>query len=272
MRGSNRVVETGYRMLERDARIAGGVLGGGLAYRLFFWSLAIAVLVFGGLGFAPPEDVEDAASSTSLGSSFASTISSAAAQSQASRWWLLATGIVLVMWFAFGLLRALRLVQASAWQVPSGRGLPRPLNVLSVIAVPVVFLIMSALTGVLASMLGPFSGIIAFAASTAVFAGLITLGMSWLPSHPVPLRAHLPGALALALLLEVLGGFGEFYLANELADQEALYGVLGLAATMLFFLYLVGRGTVWACELNAVTWEVWEEAPGGPPATEARPG
>ena len=26
---------------------------------------------------------------------------------------------------------------------------------------------------------------------------------------------------------------------------------------MLFVLYVVGRTTVWACELNAITWDVW---------------
>ena len=61
MRSRNRVVETGYRMLERDARIAGGVLGGGLAYRLFFWTLALSVLVFGGLGFTAAGDAQSAA-------------------------------------------------------------------------------------------------------------------------------------------------------------------------------------------------------------------
>lgn len=257
MRPTNRVVETGYRLLERDARIAGGVLGGGLAYRLFFWSLALSVLLFGGLGFVAPSTVEEAANNASLGTAFATSMSTAAAESQSSRWWLLLTGIFLVIWFAFTLLRALRLVQAGAWQVPSGRTFPKPLNIASVLAVPVVFILISAMTGVLANVLGPFSGIISFIISTAVFAGLIALGMSWLPHSPAPLRAHLPGAVGLALFLELLGGFGEFYLADELASQQALYGVLGLAATMLFFLYLIGRVTVWSCELNAVSWEVW---------------
>lgn len=259
MRSRSRVVETGFRMLERDARIAGGVLGGGLAYRLFFWSLALSVLVVGGLGFAQPTDVQQAAQNASLGDSFATVIGNAAAQSEASRWWLLATGIVLVIWFAFTLLRALRLVQASAWQVRSGKSLPRPLNLLTFISVPLVFVVVSALTGVTANLLGPFSGIVAFIFGTAIIAALLTLGMSWLPSAPVPLRAHLPGAIVLALVIQVLGAVGEYFIAEELASSEALYGVLGLAGTMLFVLYVIGRTVVWSCELNAVTWDVWHQ-------------
>ena len=257
MRARNRVVETGYRVLERDARIAGGVLGGGLAYRLFFWTLALSVLLFGGLGFTQPADTQSAAESASLGSNFATVISNAAAQSQSSRWWLLLTGIVLVIWFAFTLLRALRLVQASAWQVPSGRAFPRPTNLLTVIAVPLVFVLVSALTGVTANLLGPFSGIVAFLLGIAILTALVMLGMSWLPSKPAPVYAHLPGALLLALVIQVLGAVGEFFIANQLASSEALYGILGLAGTMLFVLYVIGRTTVWACELNAITWDVW---------------
>jgi len=257
MRPRNRVVETGYRLLERDGRIAGGVLGGGLAYRLFFWSLALSVLAFGALGFAPPSAVNDAATSASLGQSVADTMSAAAEQSQAGRWWLLLTGIVLVIWFAWMLLRALRLVHASAWGVKSGGLLPRPTNLLSLVAVPIIFVGVSALTGVAANFLGPLSGVAAFVLGTAILAVLAMLGLSWLPSKPVPLRAHLPGAIVLAFVVQVLLAFSEYYWAGELASAEALYGVLGLAGTLLFVLYLVGRTTVWACELNAVSWEVW---------------
>ena len=257
MRPRSRIVETGFRMLERDSRIAGGVLGGGLAYRLFFWSLALAVLAFGALGFAPPEQVDSAAQSASLGASVASVMSSAAEQAQAGRWWLLLTGIALVMWFAWMLLRALRLVTASAWQVRSVGRLPRPANLLTLISVPLVFILVSALTGWIAGTLGPLSGAAAALAGAALFAGLIVLGFAWLPSRPVPLRAHLPGAITLALGIQLLGMVGEFFVAEELTNAEQLYGVLGLAATLLFVLYLIGRITVWSCELNAVSWEVW---------------
>jgi hypothetical protein len=51
-------IEVVFRWLARDKEIAGGVLGGGLAYRFFFWVLAITVLAAGGLGFAVPSGVD----------------------------------------------------------------------------------------------------------------------------------------------------------------------------------------------------------------------
>jgi len=126
----------------------------------------------------------------------------------------------------------------------------------------VVFILVSALTGWIANLLGPLSGAVAALLGTALFAGLIVLGFAWLPSKPVPLRAHLPGAITLAVGIQALGMVGEFFVAGELTNAEQLYGVLGLAATLLFVLYLIGRITVWSCELNAVSWEVWH---GGDP-------
>ncbi len=39
--------------------------------------------------------------------------------------------------------------------------------------------------------------------------------------------------------------------------------MLGLATTALFYLFLVGRGVVWAAEANAVVWDVRTERRAG---------
>ena len=77
-----------------------------------------------------------------------------------------------------------------------------------------------------------------------------------LPSKDVPWTAFLPGAVLLGLGLEALHVFTTYFLETKLANASDLYGVLGLATTALFYLFLVGRGVVWAAELNAVVWEV----------------
>ena len=68
--------------------------------------------------------------------------------------------------------------------------------------------------------------------------------------------AFIPGAVLLALGIEALHLFTVFYLQTKLANASDLYGVLGLATTALFYFFLIGRGVVWAAELNAVVWEV----------------
>jgi hypothetical protein len=44
--------------------------------------------------------------------------------------------------------------------------------------------------------------------------------------------------------------FTVYFLSEKLANSSQLYGALGLAATMLFYLFLIGRGVIWAAELT----------------------
>ena len=46
------MVDLVFRCLVRDKQIAGGVLGGGLAYSLYFWVLGMVLVLCGGLGIA----------------------------------------------------------------------------------------------------------------------------------------------------------------------------------------------------------------------------
>ena len=46
-----------------------------------------------------------------------------------------------------------------------------------------------------------------------------------------------------------------FYLSEEVTKSSALYGGLGAAATILLWLYLIGRLMVGSAVLNATLWE-----------------
>jgi uncharacterized BrkB/YihY/UPF0761 family membrane protein len=252
-------VEVGFRWLLRDRQIAGGVLGGGLAYRLFFWVLALSVLGTAALGFAAHagDNVDTAVKDAGLSTAVASSVSTAAQQSEAGRWWLLAVGLYLSLWFSWSLLRALRLVHAAAWQItpPPLRNAPRALG--CVLATPVVLAATSAAAGWIRAHTQAVPGLLATLAVAAVFAAVSLLASRWLPADPeAPWTAFIPGAVVLGVGLEVLHAFTVYFLADKLASSSALYGALGLAGTMLFYLYLIGRGIIWAAELNAVTWEV----------------
>jgi hypothetical protein len=88
-----------FRWLARDKEIAGGVLGGGLAYRFFFWVLAIAVLAAGGLGFAAQSGaaVDSTAGEVGVTDSMAAIVATAAEQSGSHRWWLVIVGAWLTL-------------------------------------------------------------------------------------------------------------------------------------------------------------------------------
>ena len=254
-------IEIAFRWLVRDKEIAGGVLGGGLAYRFFFWVLALTVLLAGGLGFASSSgaDIESDAEDAGVTTSLASTIATASQQSETGRWWLVLSGTALVLWFSFGLLRALRLVHAAAWRVPTPplRNLPRAIAF--VIAAPLVLFAASTFSGwVRANAADPVGVLVTL--GLGVCFGAVWLWVSKaLPSKDVPWTAYVPGAILFGVGVEALYVFTAYYLQIKLANASELYGVLGLATTALFYLFLIGRGVIWAAELNAVTWEVTSE-------------
>jgi uncharacterized BrkB/YihY/UPF0761 family membrane protein len=255
MRPEHATVEIGFRMIDHDIRIAGGVLGGGLAYRLFFFGLALAVLTAGGLGFGASSgsNLEAAAHDVGLTDTVSQSVADAAENAQSGRWWLLLTGLVLVAWSSRGLFRALRLVHAAAWRtsVPPSNIVRGTGAVVAVTGAAFVFL---AAIGRARAEFGILAGFVATALITAAFVALWIWVSASLPSQPVPWTAFVPGAVLLTVGFQLLNIGTALFLADRLASSSALYGALGVAATVLFYLYLVGRLVVWAAELNAVTW------------------
>lgn len=251
-------VEVVFSWISRDKEIAGGVLGGGLAYRFFFWVLALTVLLAGGLGFASASGADVAEDSSEIGitDALTATVANAAEQSESGRWWLILTGLVLFLWFSYGLLRALHLVHAAAWRVrpPRLRKLPRAVGF--VLAAPIVLLAATGAAGWVRTHAADPLGLLATLAIAVGFGAIWVWVSMYLPSREVPWTAFVPGAILLGLGIEALNLFATYFLEERLASASDLYGVLGLATTALFYLFLVGRGVVWAAELNAVVWEV----------------
>jgi len=251
-------VETAFCWIQRDKDIAGGVLGGGLAYRFFFWVLALTVLLAGGLGLASASGADVAGNSRDAGvtDALAAIIANAAAQSESARWWLVLTGLVLYLWFSYGLLRALHLVHAAAWRIapPPLRNLPRAIGF--VVAAPIVLLAATGVAGWIRAHTANPVGLVATLAVAIAFGAMWLWVSMYLPSRDVPWTAFIPGAVLFGLGLEVLHVFTTYFLETKLANASELKRVLGLATTALFYLFLVGRGVVWAAELNATVWEV----------------
>jgi uncharacterized BrkB/YihY/UPF0761 family membrane protein len=255
-------IEVCFRWMLRDREIAGGVLGGGLAYRFFFWALSWSVLTAGGLGFASRSgDVASAVKDAGLSEAVADAVSSASQQAESGRWWLLVVGIWLVLWFSWGLLRALWLTHAAAWRIaPPSIGDGRR-AFLVVLAAPVILVALSSAAGWVRAQVDPAPGAaVTVLASVAFGAGW--WWVSWkLPSLDVPWTSYLPGAILMGAGFTALHLFTVYYLSEKLANSSELYGALGLAATMLFFLFCIGRGVIWAAELNSVIWDVRHPAP-----------
>ncbi len=268
LRQRHRTVRVAFAAYERDRRHAGGLLAGGLAFRLFLWLLPAALVVvsvFALIADVASERPEDVARSAGLGAALGASVAQAAEASGRGRIWLLVLGIVLMLWAGIGLVKALRLLAGVAWQVRQGP-LKHPVRataICSVVAIGVAAL--PVLLGPLYAG-GPLSDLAASLLAIAALTAILVWVMFALP-HPdgVTWPRFLPGALLVAVGVEFVRIVTAVYFAPRLARTSDLYGALGLAAVFLAWLYLSGRLVVVGFALNAELWRAHEAtAPGSP--------
>lgn len=249
-RATHASVDVGFRAADRNRRVAAMVLAGGLAYRVFFWLLALS-LVFGGvLGFLDPTDVETSLADHGLGVWLADAVAQWARSSDGNEWWLLLTGVWLVLWSGYTCAKALVLAHAAVWHVDPPK-IAKPLR---------SSLVFNGLTlGFIAAMAGARwlrdeSDAAGHAATLLVFAVPFAFWLAAsraLPNRASGWRELVPGAAVVAVGLQAMHVFTAYFLGPKLTSATQLYGVIGIATTILFWFYIAGRLITTAATLNA---------------------
>ena len=226
------------------------VLAGGIAYRLFFWLLAMSLVFGGALGLVDTSDVESTLEDHGFGVWIAGAVGRFARSSDGNEWWLLLVGGWLVLWTGYTCTKALVLAHAAVWQLHPPR-VARPLR---------ASLMFTGFTvGFIAAVAGA-RWLREEDASTGLAATLLILAVPfafWLAaSHSLPNRASgwlelVPGAVVIAVGLQAMHLFTAYFLGPKLASATELYGVIGITTTLLFWFYLTGRLIISATTLNA---------------------
>ncbi|GIU93981.1 MAG: hypothetical protein KatS3mg012_0438 [Gaiellaceae bacterium] len=110
----------------------------------------------------------------------------------------------------------------------------------------------AGLTGSIAASIGESSEKATGWGAVLGLAGAL-LVLSWaLPPHAAEhWRELVPGAALFGVGVAFIGLFNGLVLFPWLAEQEATYGVLGVAAGLLFGFFLIGRTVELAAALNA---------------------
>ena len=249
--------EIGWLVLRRDATNGGSVLAAALAYRIFVWVLPLALVAVLGLGLAaagtgaPSDEVVDAAGITGI---IAGSISSTA--DRATGWGAaigLVVALLVLVYVTFALLRALRAVTALAWRLPVRPPAHPARDTLLFLAGLVGFLTAAALASGLRDRLElPADLLAVLAAYTVLPAFFFVLSLRLLPHAAEHWKGLVPGAILAGLGLAAVGLFNSLVLFPWLSQKEETYGVLGVAAGLLFGFFLVGRTIELAAALNAV--------------------
>ena len=239
------------RAVERNRRVAASVLAGGLAYRLFLWLLPFGLIVGGALGLSNANDTEDAVDGGGVPAAISNAIGDASRAADSNSWWLLAVGVPLLFWTGFTGAKAVVLVHSLVWDEPPPK--PKPVGSLVFTGMVCAAIITVALSSWFADV--AWHGLLAAALTIAPLTGLWLWVSLHLPHRDAPWRALLPGALLIGIGVPVLSGLVDAFLMDELAKSTSLYGGLGAATTLIFFIYLLGILVVSSPVVNSSLYE-----------------
>jgi membrane protein len=250
------VAEVGWRTLRRDASIGGSVLGAALAYRLFIWLLPFALVLVLGLGIAArrvEESTADILRDAGLTGFIAASISESS--ERASGWGAVVAligALIVLLYQSAALLRAARAVTALAWRLPVRPPASTARATLLFLGWIVAFVVVVSSASPLRRALAfPLDLLVSLAVYTALPALYLVLAWALLPHGAERWRELVPGAVLFGVGVACIGLFNALFLFPWLAEREATYGVLGVAAGLLFGFFLFGRTVELAAALNA---------------------
>ena len=190
--------------------------------------------------------------------------------STGTRWVVLLGAAFALLWAAIWAARAIRAVHFIAWHGGVERmGQPLQGALILIAAIVAVVLVISGAAAA-RDHLGTVGLLIAVAATFAFFG--IWLGVEvLLPHADAPVRALVPGAILVAIGIQVVHLGTVLFIGAKVARASATYGSLGVAFTVLAWLYILSRIIVASAMLNAARWERREQLLQRPTGTSARP-
>jgi uncharacterized BrkB/YihY/UPF0761 family membrane protein len=262
-RVQHKSVDAVYNVVDRDIEVGGVIMAGSLAYRLFIWLLPAALVAIGGIGIATytgAESSESAANSLGLHGLVSHSVAEAVEGS--SRWYALLIGLPLLLWATRSLLKVLIVVHRLVWG-DRRRLVPRPTvaSTVRLLVLVVVYFVILELGRAIESWTG-----------SPALKGLVFL-LGWfgwwlvvsmrLPHGNAPWRALVPGAIIVSVGLVLVALVSTYVIAPRVESSRSAYGALGVAATLLFGLYLISRLAVAGAVLNMTLWNRRSERPGG---------
>ena len=243
------VVET-----ERD--LGGGLIAGGVAFRIFLWLVPLGLVVAALLSFWVEHDedgLEEATREFGVGAAAAQAAAEALEAGDRNAGLVFLFGLVMLAWFSLGAVRALILAHALAWQLKPPR-IRRPFGVIATFnGLFVGYTAVSLGLAWLREQLGTIS-ILGTALTLAASTGVALTAMWLLPRRATTPRDLLPGALLVAVGAQLIQVAVLFYFAPRLGRSEETYGALGTAATLLVWLYVISRLITGAAFLNSTLW------------------
>ncbi len=249
----------------RDASIAGSVLAAAIAYRLFIWAIPIGfflVVAFGTYVDAAAVDPNEALEEVGIGGYFAASIAQTSGTITGfARVVALLVATWLVLYETAILLRTARSVTALAWRIPVPRlGNPVAPTLTFLLLTAGSILAGQALTPLRAQLDGALAVVLGVVALLGLPAYWFLVSRWLLPNAARSWLDLIPGAAFFGIGMAALHLFYSLILFPWLERKEETYGVLGVAAGLLFGFFLIGRMIELSASFNAVLVERRQES------------
>lgn len=253
------VAEVGWRVYRRDQQAAGSVMAAAIAYRMFIWMLPLALVLVAGLGLYASAANQDATqiAESSLGRYLADSVAAAATGTSTwARIVIVVSGTVVFLYESYVLLRTLRAVSSFTWGIPVRPLRHAPVATLVFLALLLGAVVVAALIGPIQDLaIPPFGLLIALASLMVLPAFYVLTTLLLLPHGARHWTDLVPGAVLFYVAVTLIHLFNTLILYPWVARKEETYGVLGVAAGLLFSLFVFGRAFEVSSALNAVLLE-----------------
>lgn len=245
-----------FEAVGRDVEVGGGIIGGALAYRFFIWLLPFALVLVAGLGIAADaagDSPVEAAKTLGLAGIVSQSIASAA--SGANRWYALIVGVPVLLYVTRSVLRALIGAHRLVWtDLRAAAPRPTPKATARLLGLLLGFFVLTGLAGA-ARAWSTGAGFVVTLLMVVPYTGFWLLVTMRLPHRDADWKGLLPGAIAFGIGIELIQIFTAFVIAPMSLTKQGTYGALGIAAALLFGLYLIARLMVGAAVINATLWD-----------------
>lgn len=249
-------VDALFEIADRDGEVAGGVIAGALAYRLFIWLLPAGLVFIGGLGAiaaASSDTPHHVASGLGVGGIVSHSLKNASKSH--SSWYALIVGIPILLYATRSVLRVLIGTHRLAWgDVRDARPKPTFVDAARLLGVMVVYFVLAGLAA-WARERSHLAGLIATLVVIVAFTGLWLWTSMQLPHRDAGWVDLVPGAVTVGVGVGVMQVVAAYFLGPYALQKQGTYGALGVAAALLLSLWVLGRLLVGGAEVNATLWE-----------------
>jgi membrane protein len=259
-RAESAPVDVAFRVAEADRRVSGGLISGGMAFRVYVVLVPFAFVLVTLMGlFGKAIDSSDPVSlAKQLGMTglIATSIHASTNSSLTQQIVTLVLALYALVWSSWNLIRALRAVHGLAWEM---RELPRLAHtwrwMLCLIAALFGLFLVGVVTSRLADVIDPAAELVVRLVSVFLVAAA-WVGVSLvLPRAPgTTWRTLIPGGVVVGVGAWVLQLLTVYFFSRYVANKTDTYGAIGASIAILLWAYLLGRMIVTAAFLNAERW------------------